>query len=191
MAFVTNFNFDNLSRIGNDKCFQDQSNIQNTHACNYTLQNYFSKDCTMKRAYQVSTMQPGIILNGGHGSGAGGCNIDQGSKLTIGSLVTHPGCKIDLYQRPFLTVPFLGRGSVDPVLESQIMQGDLSTNKRTVTKLPEKSYLKYSTTPLLADIKDRVTNPAYCVEDSASEGWIRGGIPCRELTRDREYYSNN
>lgn len=190
MAFVTNFNFDNLSRIGNDRCFQDQETIQNVQSCNYNLQNYFGNDCTMKQAYAISTMQPGVILNGGHGSGAGGCNIDQSSKLTLGSLVTHPRCKIDLFQRPFATVPFLGKGSVDPILEAQIQQGDLSTNKRSVTRMPEKSYMKYTTTPLLADIKDRVTNPAYCVEGVASEGWIRGGIPCRELTRDREYFEN-
>jgi hypothetical protein len=47
--------------------------------------------------------------------------------------------------------------------------------------------MKYTSTPLLSDIKDRVTNPAYCVEGVASEGWIRGGVPSRELTRDREY----
>ena len=190
MAFVTNYNFDNLSRIGNDQCFQDQSSIQNTHACNYNLQNYFSGDCSMKRAYEVSTMQPGMMLNGGYGSGGGGCNIDQNSILTLGSLVSHPRCKIDLYQRPYATIPNLSRGSVDPILEAQIQQGDHSTNKRSITRLPEKSYMKYTRTPLLSDIKDRVTNPAYCVEGVASEGWIRGGIPCRELTRDREYFEN-
>jgi hypothetical protein len=88
-------------------------------------------------------------------------------------------------------VPFLGRGSVDPILESQIMQGDMGTNKRSVTNLTEKSYIKYQNTPLLSNIKDRVTNPAYCVEGVASEGWIRGGVPSRELTRDRDYYNTH
>jgi hypothetical protein len=87
-------------------------------------------------------------------------------------------------------VPFLGRGSVDPILEAQIQQGDTNTNKRSVTNLSEKSYLKYHTAPLLPNIQNRVTNPAYCVEGVASEGWIRGGVPSRELTRDREYYNN-
>lgn len=186
MSFITNYNFDNLSRIGNDQCFQDQQTIQNTQACNYTLQNYFSGDSTMKRAYQVSTSQPGMMLNGGYGCGGGGCNIDQNSKLTIGSMMTHPGTKIDLYQRPFLTVPYLGRGSVDPTLESQMLQGELSTNRRSVTKLGEKSYMKYTTTPLLPDLQERINNPAFCLEHVASDGWIRGGLPSRELTKDRE-----
>jgi hypothetical protein len=188
MSFVTNYYFDNLSRIGNDACFQDQTSIQNINSCNYNLQNFFADDCTMRRAYQISTAQPGIILNGGYGSGAGGCNIDDNSRLTIGSVNTQPRCRIDLFQRPFATVPYLGKGAVCPVLESQIMQGDLSTNRRSFTNLPEKSYIKYTTTPLLPDVYERVNNPANRIENVASEGWIRGGLPCRDLTRDRETY---
>jgi len=187
MAFVTNFTFDNMSRIGSDVCYQDQETIQNIQACNYTLQNYFADDCTMRKPIDLATTQPGIMYNGPSCVGSGGCVVDTSSKLLLGGLVTHPRCKIDLFQRPFATVPYLGRGSVDPILESQIQQGELLTNKRSVTRLPEKSYMKYTSTPLLSDIKDRVTNPAYCVEGVASEGWIRGGVPSRELTRDRQY----
>ena len=186
MAFVTNFTFDNMSRIGSDSCYQDQETIQNIQACNYNLQNYFASDCTMKKPIELATSQPGIMYNGPSSVGSGGCVVDASCKLMLGGLVTHPRCKIDLFQRPFATVPYLGRGSVDPILESQMQQGEFITNKRSVTRLPEKSYLNYSTTPLLSDIKDRVTNPAYCVESVASEGWIRGGVPSRELTRDRE-----
>ena len=41
MAFVYNYTFDNLSRIGNDACTQDQNTIQNINSSNYLLQNYF------------------------------------------------------------------------------------------------------------------------------------------------------
>jgi hypothetical protein len=190
MAFVTNYNFDNMSRIGNDACFQDQNTIQNVRSCNYTLENYFASDCTMKIPIQVATSQPGIMYNGTSIVGSGGCVVDQSSELLFGSKFTHPKSKIDLFQRPFLTVPYLGRGSVDPILESQMQQGEMITNKRTITRLPEKSYLKYTNTPLLSDIHNRINNPAYCVEGVASEGWIRGGIPSRELTRDKQFQKN-
>lgn len=190
MAFVTNYTFDNMSRIGNDVCNQDQNAIQNINASNYLLQNYFAKDCSMKQPIDLATTQPGINYNGPSSVGSGGCVVDASSKLLIGSIQTHPRCRIDLFQRPFATVPFLGRGSVDPILESQIQQGDVNTNKRSVTNLSEKSYLKYQNSILLPNIQSRLTNPAYCVESVASEGWIRGGVPSRELTRDREYYNN-
>lgn len=189
MAFVTNYTFDNMSRIGNDTCFQDQETIQNISACNYTLQNYFANDCTMKKPIALATAQPCVFYNGTSPVGSGGCVVDDSSKLLIGSIQTHPKCKIDLFQRPFATVPYLGRGSVDPILESQIQQGELLTNKRSVNKLAEKSYIKYQNTPLIPSVQERITNPAYCVEGAASEGWIRGGVPSRELTRDRDYYA--
>jgi hypothetical protein len=185
MAFVTDYTFSNMSRIGSDVCTQDQNTIQNINQSNYLLQNFFSNDCTMKNPIRLATSQPGINYNGPSSVGSGGCMVDESSKLLIGTIQTHPRCKIDLFQRPFATVPFLGRGSVDPILEAQIQQGEMITNRRSVTKLTEKSFMKYSNTPLIPSVKERMTNPAYSVEGVASEGWIRGGIPSRELTRDR------
>ena len=60
-----------------------------------------------------------------------------------------------------------------------------------MNNLTEKSYIKYHSTPLLASVKDRVTNPVHSVEGVASEGWVRGGVPSRELTRDGDYFSKH
>jgi hypothetical protein len=189
MANISSYTFDNMSRIGLDQCNKSQTDIQNVASCNYTLQNYFASDCSMKKPIELATTQPGIMYNGGYNSGAGGCNIDESSKLLIGTIQTHPKSHIDLFQRPFATVPYLGRGSVNPVIESQIQQGESIINKRSVNHLSEKSYIKYHQTPLLASVKERVTNPVNSVEGVASEGWIRGGVPSRELTRDNEYFT--
>ena len=191
MAHVSNYTFGNMSRIGNDNCCIDQETIQDSLACSYLLQNYFSKDCTMKNAKELATSQPCINYSGGFGLGAGGCNVQDSSRLLLGGIQTHPRCRIDLYQRPFATVPFLGRGSVDPILESQIQQGEAITNKRSITKLTEQSYLKYHTTPLLPSVKETIQNPANLVEGVAAQGWIRGGVPSRELTKDKNYYTTH
>jgi len=183
------YTFDKMTRIGLDNCCIDQDSIQNSQAANYMLQNYFLKDCSMKKPIDLATSQPGIFYNGGYNVGAGGCNINDSSKLQIGTIQTHPRCHIDLFQRPFATVPFLGRGTVNPVLESQIQQGEAITNKRTVTQLTEKSHLKYHTTPMIQSVKDNIQNPNNLIEGMASEGWIRGGVPSRELTRDRSMFS--
>ena len=42
MAYVSDFTFNGMSRIGNDSCCIDQNSIQNSQACSYLLQNYFS-----------------------------------------------------------------------------------------------------------------------------------------------------
>lgn len=188
MAYVSDYTFNNMSRMGNDGCCIDQMSIQNSAACSYLLQNYFTQDCSMKNAKALATSQPCINYSG---SDMCGLNIDESSQLLIGGIQTHPKTKIDLFGRPFATVPFLGRGSVDPVLEAQIQQGEGVTNKRSVTRLMEKSHLKYHTTPLIPQVKQNIQNPSLMIESMASEGWIRGGVPSRELTRDREFYTNN
>jgi hypothetical protein len=191
MATYSGYTFDNMSRIGLDSCCVDQDTIQDIASCNYMTQNYFASDCSMKNPISLATSQPGIMYNGGFNSGAGGCNINESSKLQIGTIQTHPRCRIDLFQRPFATVPFLGRGSVNPIMESQIQQGEQNVNKRSVNNLSEKSFIKYHQTPLLPAIKSKFDNSSTKIENDASEGWIRGGVPSRELTRDSDYFNKH
>ena len=191
MAYVSDFTFNGMCKINNDSCCIDQTSIQNSSACNYTLQNYFAQDCNLTNAKKLATTQPGINYSGGYGLGAGGCNVDDSSKLLIGGIQTNSKSRIDLFGRPFATVPFLGRGTGDAMLESQMQQGEGITNKRSVTRLMEKSYLKYHTTPLIPEVKQKIQNPSLMIEGMASSGWIRGGVPSRELTRDKDFYTTH
>jgi hypothetical protein len=189
MAHVSDFTFNTMGRIGNDNCSQDINSIENAQACSYLLQNYFTSDCNMSKAKQLAVTQPGINYSGSMGSDMCGSNIDDSSKLLIGSIQTNPKARIDLFQRPFATVPYLGRGAVDPILEAQIQQGEAVTNKRTVTRLTEKSHLRYRTTPLIPEMQQTIQNPDNMIEANASQGWIRGGVPSRELSRDRDMFT--
>ena len=191
MAQYSGYTFGSLSRIGLDNCCIDQNTIQNVEACNYMTSNYFANDCTLRVPQQLALSQPGITYKGGYNVGAGGCNIDDNSKLMIGTIQTHPKCRIDLFSRPFATVPYLGRGSVNPVVESQIMQGEQFMNKKSINNLSEKSCYKYQQIPLLPVIQDRMTNSAYIIETDAHANFIRGGIDSRDLTRDVEYMNKN
>ncbi len=191
MANVYSYTFDTPSRIGLDQCNLSQTDIQNVASCNYQTQNFFAADCSMKNPISLATTQPGIMYNGGFNTGAGGCNIDTSSKLQIGTIQTHPRCRIDLFHRPFVTVPYLGRGSVNPVMEAQIQQGEQIVNKRSVNNLSEKSYIRYHQTPLLPAVQESFNNPATKIENDASDGWIRGGVPSRELTRDTDYFNKH
>ena len=145
----------------------------------------------MKNVQALATTQPGIMYNGGYNSSSCGSNIDESSKLQIGTIQTHPRCRIDLFQRPFSTIPYLGRGSFNPIMESQIQQGEQIVNKRSVNNLSEKSYIKYHQTPLLPAVQEQINNPANQIENVASDGWVRGGVPSRELTRDSDYFNKH
>ncbi len=191
MATYSGYTFNNLSRIGLDSCSQDQNTIQDIASCNYMTQNYFASESSMNKVKDLATSQPGIMYNGGYQIASGGYNINDSSKLQIGTIQTNPKCRIDLFHRPFSTVPYLGRGSVNPVMESQIQQGEQLVNKRSINNLSEKSYIKYHQTPLLPAVQQRINNPANQIENIASDGWVRGGVPSRELTRDTDYFNKH
>ncbi len=73
-------------------------------------------------------------------------------------------------------------------MESKLQQGDAVSNRKSITTTSETSHIKYRHTPMIPSIESTVTNPANLIEDSAAEGWIRGGLPSRELAKDN---SNN
>ena len=180
-----------MSRIGNDSCYQDQTSIQNVHACNYVLENFSKSDCSMRNTISLATSQPCINYSGVSNVGQNGCLVDENSNLLLGGIQSSvPKSKIELIPRPYSTIPYLGKGSVCPVLESKLIQGETITNRKSLTQLSEKNYAKYLNTPLIPSIKEKVSNPYYCVEGVASNGWIRGGIPSRELTRDVKNRNN-
>ena len=188
-SYISSYTFNNTGNIKDDQCCIDQDSVQNSLACSYVLQNYFMNDCSMNNSIKLATQQPCVNYKGTYNTCVGGYNIDDSSKLLIGTIQTHPKCHISLFQRPFATVPYLGRGSTCPVLESQLQQGDLITNKKSVTQLTEKNYSSKYNTPLIPSLRNTITNPKNCVEESANSGFIRGGVPSRELTRDQDYYT--
>ena len=185
MAFVSDYTFQNMTRIGNDNCYMDQRSIQDVRHGNYMLTNYFPA-CPMSKAIDFATSQPSVFYSGSQQVGIGGCNIDYNSELLISNL-SRPKCRISLLQRPFATVPYLGRGPSNSILESQIQQGEMVNNKKSINTTSEVSYIPYSNYPLLPSIQATVTNPSNLVESAAAEGWIRGGLPSRDLVRDQDY----
>lgn len=188
MASVHNYTFDSLTRLGDDQCYVSERTKQNTQYGAYNTTNFFSQNCGLAQPMQFATSMPSVFVNGGFGnSGAGGCNIGSDSNLKIGTIQTNPKCRISLYTRPFVTVPYLGRGPSNPVLETRIQQGDQITNKKSCNTTTEQSHIEYRHYPLIPSLKATVNNPNNLIEGAAAEGWIQGGLPTRELIRDSDY----
>lgn len=190
MASVHNYTFENLTRIGNDKCGINERDIQNKNFSKYSTQSYFASECGMRNPISFATSQPNVFYSGSHEVGIGGCNIDTNSKLKIGTIQTTTKSSISLQQRPFLTVPFLGRGPSRPVEESQLQQGGYLGNKKSCKTIMEKS-LRDEQMELVPSLKASIQTPSNLCEDIAAEGWIRGGLPSRELSRDKDYFTKN
>lgn len=190
MTTMNDFMFNNLGRIGADTVDNTQRNLANTRYSNYMLENQFS---AMNSAAHVdfATQQPSVNFRGtAGGAGVPGSAIDYDSMLLIKSDQERAFERLQLNQRPFLTVPYLGRGSVNPVLESQLMIGEYIGEKKSDKTIMDKAFINYSDYPLMDDVKSRVTNPAFSVEEAALNGWTRGGASSRDMANDRVVSTN-
>lgn len=191
MATISTYTFNNMGRIGADSTDETQNNLYNTRFANYTLSNYFSQN-TSDSHVDFAIQQPTMMFSGmTNGHGLSGTVIDKDSELTLNVVQERPLERLQLIQRPFLTVPYLGKGSCDPTLESQLQQGEMVSDKKSVSTIMEKSFNQYSLYPTDDKMQERVTNPAYTVEESALNGWVRGGMLTREMSSDNSYKNGN
>lgn len=173
--------FDNLGRIGADATDNTERTVSNTKFANYMLSNYSSENVSTSHV-DFALQQPAIQFNGlTHGTGLSANVIDVDSRLLINADNERPLEKLQLMERPFLTVPYLGRGSCDPSLESQLQQGEIMNEKKSVSTLSENSFLGYTLYASDPEMVERVRNPSNTVEEAALNGWVRGGEASREI----------
>ena len=177
-----NYFFNNMTNINEDSCSIAQNGILNSKASNYMVENFYPA-CPMSKAIDFATKQPSVFYNGSYQVGINGCNIDTSSTL-LKSNEPRAACRINLLERPFLTVPYLGKGPYNCNVECDLIQGNLNTNRKSVNPTSEYSYSNYTNYPLIPQIQKTLANPNNCIESVASAGWIRGGLPSRDMSKD-------
>jgi hypothetical protein len=166
----SDFIFNRLGRIGDDDTDMTQRTLQNGRYSNLVLTNYFRQNVSNDQIDFV-TSYPSLSYTGVMGPGIAGSVIDQESHLLYGPEQERPLDKLQLFQRPFLTVPYLGRGSCDPNIESQLLQGETVSGKKSVSTVVEKNLSRLPTNEL--------SSRQVYVEEMALGGWSRGGADTR------------
>ena len=174
-----------MARIGSSSEDNSQQNMVNSRFTSYVLENFYNSNNSMDTQVQFASSHPTLSTTGfSGGDGLGGNLVDKDSELLLKTEQQRSYSKLELMQRPFLTVPYLGRGSCDPTLESKLQQGEIEMLKKSTGNMTEISFLDYESSPIMDSIKRSVTNPKYLVEESAMDGWIRGGIDSRDAQND-------
>jgi hypothetical protein len=180
------YSFNNMCRLGDDTCYVTARTMQNNSMGSYITTNYFTNTFNRYTNKRIAMNQPCVFINDGYGV-AGGDTIDVDSELRINQTSTIPLHKLNLVQRQFLTVPYLGKGHFLPRLESQLQQGDANNTLKSTKTIMDKPFNNANRTPLIESIKNTIQNPIHRIEESAIPGWVRGGIPTRDLTRRRNH----
>ena len=187
MPKVVDFVFNNLSRLGQDEYNFTQDNLVNNNHSNYMLTNLFNDN--EKQPFGILTSHPTMNLKGSMNVGPRGYNIEESSEL-LHSDLTNLNKKVNLQERSYKTVPYLGKGNVDVVLESNLKAGDTLKDKKSATQLGESCFMEINKYPLDEELKSSYTDDKKMVEESAAKGWIRGGILSRDLYKDKETKCN-
>ena len=187
MISISDYSFYNKDRIGADDVDETQRNLANTRYSSYMLDNYLSPVTAGNHVDFATRMQNVNFRGNAGGAGIPGNIIDYDSMLLIKNDQERAFEKLQLNQRLFLTVPYLGRGSANPDVESKLQQGESVSDKKSLATVMDKAYIDYNSYPLEDRVKSRVTNPAFSVEEVALDGWVRGGIPSRDMANDSGY----
>lgn len=185
MASVYGYDFNNMSRPSEDLAYLSMRDRGNTGFNSYMTTNYNEGNCQMGRQIAFATRQPAIIYEGCYEGGQGGCLIDVSNKLKIGSTQSNPKERITLQQRPYLTVPYLGRGKYDADAEFALRQGQLSlaSERKSISTSADMDILQYKYVPQIPSLRNNIQNSSNIIEESAQSGWIRGGMSTREIPR--------
>jgi hypothetical protein len=180
-SFVSDYKFNNAGRIGYDMTDNTQQNMQNSRYSSYNTSAFFSDNISNSQIDFVSTQPTMNVYGTALGKGIGGSSIDTDSNLMLRTTQERAFEKLQLFQRPFVTIPYLGRGSCDPTIESQLQQGETVADKKSVSTIMDKSFLGYTMQPTDEKMKERVSNTKNTVEESALNGWTRGGVATRDI----------
>lgn len=177
-----NLNYKAMSH--DDKCFVDIQTRQAMGPGVYQTSNHYDCECGVPST--VKTATDNVMMFYKNGYDVGNCVVDDSTKLRIGAHRKFPRCPNQLFTRPYLTVPFMGRGPGNMVLESQITPGEDTGSKKSCNTLSGISIPHYFT-PLVPHLDYNVQNPEHIVQEVVDEGWIRGGANSRLVVRDVDY----
>tara|TARA_Y100001970_G_C14186733_1_gene833034 strand:+ start:683 stop:1267 length:585 start_codon:yes stop_codon:yes gene_type:complete len=189
------YQFNNLTRSNCDTDYIDERNLQNTAACNYTFDNYFTTPCSFRRTAELATSQPGVNFTGTKGICPSGSNISDNNRLRYAASDNVDKCCLDLFSRPYVTIPCLKRGYGNILVESDLQQGQITSTRKiyndTTTdglRVKETNYVDYNIMPLLPSKSKVIQNPQNLIEERANKDWVRGGIDTKKSCNDTNIY---
>ena len=175
------YSFDNMTNLKDDEYAISERELQNNNYNSYITTNFSS--CSSS-ALEKALNQPNVFIKGGYGNA--GCDVDQFSKMRNGALQTTVPCKLSLQERMFKTVPYLGKGTYDPSIETELIHSEYVDQNKSINTVTDKQFTTLYT-PLIPEVKQTISNPKHLVEQHVDRNWIRGGVPTRDAYKNKKY----
>ena len=185
---ATKLNINRKTRLVDESCYKTFRDLQNVSTSDYMITNYKDYKCAATNIRDIAMNEPTITYRDGYGwSSINGCNIDDDSKIRNADNLTNMRYIQQLNTRPYTSVPYMGRGVANPVLENKIITGEDTSQKKQCNTLSGIYIDRF--VPLVPCLKDTIQNPVHLVTEVARSDWVWGGLPSRDLIRNSNYLS--
>lgn len=178
MSITSDYTFYKMGRLGGDWVDVTQRNMQNTTFSNYVMDN---NNANNDDYITFASAIPNVNytgVNGGSSVGARRIVTDNELKIKNIEQARDVGQPMSLHHsREHVTMPYLGRGSVDPDIQSQMMYGEMTSIKKSDVNMSEDMYVKYGgdNYPLLQKTRQHIDGYDDALQDYTNKGWVRGG----------------
>ena len=184
-----------LTKLNDDVGAVHEHGIQSIGPGLYSISNFHDCECKTPNTNRIANKHPTLTHRDGYGwTSTFGCNIDDDSKMRNAKNITNPRLIHQLNTRPYLTVPYMGRGSGNICVESVLNNSEDTGQKRSCNTMSGINIDRF--VPLVKCLEGTIQNPENIVQEGASEDWVRGGVPSRQMLQDKIYldkcgYNNN
>ena len=175
------FQIQQFTRVHDDPCDQAVQNRESAGPGAYQVTSLLPAAST---ATATAYAQPVVPLTPGYGWSAS--HIDADSVLRNHSMQTnsaHCPLRGRVQARPFMTVPFMGRGRGDADVESRLTMPEFVRMGKDCGTVSDTFY-SGQFTPLIPYVAANIQNPVHLIPEVASAGWVRSGVPSRQWVRD-------
>jgi hypothetical protein len=176
------FNVNYKAMSHDDKCFLDIDTRQSIGPGNYAVYSPFDCECGIPQTVKNATDNVTVNFKNGYGTEQS-CVVDDGSKLRWGLTKAYPKCVQQLYERPYKSTPYMGRGYLKPNEESELKFAEDTRIKRSCNTLSGVT-IPQQYTPLIDHLSYNVQNEQHIVQEAVDKSWVRSGYPSRLLIRD-------
>ena len=132
---------------------------------------------------ELSLNQPNV--NFSDGKGIRKDIIDEEKR--IGKNNIFRGDANQLFPRPYLTIPYTGKGNYDVDSHSEIRSYHIAADARACNSLSGVT-IEHQYTPLVPNLSDNIQNPKNIIQEDTVSDWYRGGIDTTQIRKDIDYF---
>ena len=176
------FNINYKSMSYDDKCFIDIKTRQSIGPGNYGVTNLYDCECLIPDVMKNAT--DNVCLPFTNGYDVAPCVVDDSSKMRWGLQKKYPKCPQQLFERPYKTIPYMGRGVLMVDQDSELKFAEDTATKKSNNTLSGVSVPNFFT-PLLGYLEHNVQNTQHIIEEE--HGWVRSGANSRNIVKDQDY----